>query len=168
MQSHHAAHLILQKSGTQSSQPLHSTTSFFWYSKYILLTSHIPIQSTSPSLSPLWQSHHALSIRLLKPGTQHKARPVWPHQSQSVSLSLSVSLKGLAWQIHTFLFTNQGRDGRTMIRAETSDLGLIPFQCKRLIGNYFREDYFICFFSIQRETIYLGVNDLKWLIFKWN
>lgn len=153
MQPQYAAHLIHQKSITQSSQPLHSTTSFFWYSKYILLTSHIPIQSISSSLSPLRQSHHALSIRLLKPGTQHKARPVWPHQSQSVSLSLSVSLKGLAWQIQTFLFTNQGRDGRTMTWAEPSDLWLIPFLCKRLIENCFQYGLFYACFQFRHRTL---------------
>lgn len=144
-----AAHLILHKSTTQSSRSLNFPTSFSTCSKYILLTSYILIQSISPRLPPLWQSHHDLSIRLLKPGTQHKAWPVWPHQSKSVSLSL----KGLACQIQPFLSTNQGRDGRTMTWAEPSDLWLIPFLCKRLIENCFQYGLFYACFQFRHRTL---------------
>lgn len=43
-----------------------------------------------------WQSHHTLSIRLVRPGrsaAQHRTVLVWSHQCQSVSLTLSVTLK---------------------------------------------------------------------------
>lgn len=50
----------------------------------------------SAALLAQWQSHHTLSIRLVRPGrsaAQHLAVLVWSHQCQSVSLTLSVTLK---------------------------------------------------------------------------
>lgn len=50
----------------------------------------------SAALLAQWQSHHTLSIRLVRPGrsaAQHRTVLVWSHQCQSVSLTLSVTLK---------------------------------------------------------------------------
>lgn len=50
----------------------------------------------SAALLAQWQSHHTLSIRLVRPGrsaAQHCTVLVWSHQCQSVSLTLSVTLK---------------------------------------------------------------------------
>lgn len=50
----------------------------------------------SAALLAQWQSHHTLSIRLVRPGrsaAQHLTVLVWSHQCQSVSLTLSVTLK---------------------------------------------------------------------------
>lgn len=95
---------ILHVSKTHSIQPLHSPTS----------PSHV-LKFISPYLSPLvsprpslhlaylaaallaqWQSHHTLSISLVRPrrsAAQHLTALVWSHQCQSVSLTLSVTWK---------------------------------------------------------------------------
>lgn len=50
----------------------------------------------SAALLAQWQSHHTLSIRLVRTGrsaAQHRTALVWSHQCQSVSLTLSVTWK---------------------------------------------------------------------------
>lgn len=82
-------------------QPLHSPTSSFTCSQIYFSLSLYPGQPSSLppsrlSLRAQWQSHHTLSIRLVRPGrsaAQHHTVLVWSHQCQSVSLTLSVTLK---------------------------------------------------------------------------
>lgn len=80
--------------------PLHPSHVLKFISPYLS-----PLVSPRPSLHlaylaaallAQWQSHHTLSISLVRPGrsaAQRRAALVWSHQCQSVSLTLSVTLK---------------------------------------------------------------------------
>lgn len=96
---------VLYVSETHFVQSLHSLASSFTCSQIYFPLSLFPGQPPfPPSISPIfaaallaqWQSHHTLSIRLVRPGrsaAQHLTVLVWSHQRQSVSLALSVTLK---------------------------------------------------------------------------
>lgn len=80
--------------------PLHPSHVLKFISLYLsTLVSPLPslhLAYLSAALRAQWQSHHTLSIRLVRPGrsaAQHRTVLVWSHQCQSVSLTLSVTLK---------------------------------------------------------------------------
>lgn len=80
--------------------PLHPSHVLKFISLYLpTLVSPLPslhLAYLSAALLAQWQSHHTLSIRLVRPGrsaAQHRTALVWSHQCQSVSLTLSVTLK---------------------------------------------------------------------------
>lgn len=97
---------ILYVSITHSIQPLHSPSSSFtcseiYFSLSLPWSAHFPpsiLPYLAAALRAQWQSHHTLSIRLVRPGrgaAQHSIPPVLvqSHQCQSVPLTLSVTLK---------------------------------------------------------------------------
>lgn len=80
--------------------PLHPSHVLKFISLYLSsLVNPLPslhLAYLSAALLAQWQSHHTLSIRLVRPGrsaAQHRTVLVWSHQCQSVSLTLSVTLK---------------------------------------------------------------------------